>query len=196
MNHRIVRNLTAVLVGAAVAGCTGGTDYQRNRLEDLADCVTFSVGRGFGAKVQAGVFGCAPLIVYRPKWGMHAGEMVDWRATPFVCYEHTYLRDPCGYFILDEYYYVSDRARLRAKTYSQFGFLAFMVPGPYRVLPKYVIASDMWETIPPERLPWYKLTDVNVSGGVFLGFRLGVNPGEFLDFLLGWCHLDIYGDDL
>ena len=25
---------------------------------------------------------------------------------------------------------------------------------------------------------------------------MGVNPGEFVDFVLGWVGIDIYGDDL
>ena len=32
--------------------------------------------------------------------------------------------------------------------------------------------------------------------GVFGTLRLGFNPGELLDFLLGWSTIDIYSDDL
>lgn len=39
-------------------------------------------------------------------------------------------------------------------------------------------------------------TEVQVAVGVGFMIRLGVNPGEFLDFLLGFTTLDLYGDDV
>jgi len=45
-----------------------------------------------------------------------------------------------------------------------------------------------------QRLAYY--TEGEVALGCHYTVRLGVNPGELLDFLLGWTTLDIYGDDL
>jgi hypothetical protein len=39
-------------------------------------------------------------------------------------------------------------------------------------------------------------TNIEVSAGVLVGVRVGFNPGELLDFLLGFTTLDIYGDDV
>ncbi len=40
-------------------------------------------------------------------------------------------------------------------------------------------------------------TQLEVAAGALLvGARVGFNPGELLDFLLGWTTLDIYGDDV
>ena len=46
------------------------------------------------------------------------------------------------------------------------------------------------------RPAWYVYTDVNVVAAALIGFRVGFNVGEFADFLLGWCGVDIFGDDL
>jgi len=38
-------------------------------------------------------------------------------------------------------------------------------------------------------------TQIDLALGVYWPIRIGFNPGELLDFLLGWTALDIYGDD-
>jgi len=40
---------------------------------------------------------------------------------------------------------------------------------------------------------WTQIEAVIGIGGTL---RLGFNPGELLDFILGWTTIDIYGDDL
>ncbi len=47
-----------------------------------------------------------------------------------------------------------------------------------------------------QRPAWCVYTDVNVVAAAGIGTRLGLNIGEFADFLLGWCGVDIFGDDL
>lgn len=39
-------------------------------------------------------------------------------------------------------------------------------------------------------------TRIGVGGGLFLGAKLEVNPGELLDFILGIFLIDIYRDDI
>jgi len=38
-------------------------------------------------------------------------------------------------------------------------------------------------------------TQVEVAGGFLFTVRAGCNLGELLDFLVGWCGADLYGDD-
>ena len=38
--------------------------------------------------------------------------------------------------------------------------------------------------------------DVEVAFGFWHTLRLGFNPGELLDFILGWTTIDIFNDDL
>jgi len=47
-----------------------------------------------------------------------------------------------------------------------------------------------------DRPAWCVYTDVNLVAAIGFGFRLGFNVGEFADFLLGWCGVDILKDDL
>ena len=42
--------------------------------------------------------------------------------------------------------------------------------------------------------PYY--TQVEVAVAFEIGGRVGVNPGEFLDFMVGWFGLDLYRDDI
>jgi hypothetical protein len=42
--------------------------------------------------------------------------------------------------------------------------------------------------------PYYSQIEVVAAAGVSL--RIGFNPGELLDFFLGWFGVDIYHDDL
>ena len=44
-----------------------------------------------------------------------------------------------------------------------------------------------------QSIPYY--TQVEVVLGLGSHLRLGLNPGELLDFVLGWTTIDIFGDD-
>ena len=46
---------------------------------------------------------------------------------------------------------------------------------------------------PPALRPYY--TEIEIAAAAWLGVRAGFNPGELVDFLLGWFGVDIYGDD-
>lgn len=43
--------------------------------------------------------------------------------------------------------------------------------------------------------PGYHYTRLEFQVGAYLGIRMGFNPGEFLDFLVGLVGLDLYADD-
>ena len=43
---------------------------------------------------------------------------------------------------------------------------------------------------------WPYYTQVEAVAGVGYGVRFGFNIGEFIDLLLGWTTIDIYGDDI
>jgi hypothetical protein len=42
----------------------------------------------------------------------------------------------------------------------------------------------------------YYITQVEAAVGLGGTIRLGINPGELVDFLLGWMTIDFYGDDV
>jgi hypothetical protein len=73
------------------------------------------------------------------------------------------------------------RAKSRHKHHSAFYLLGIAMP-----------AAPHGEVKCP---PSY-FTQIEVTAGLGGGSRLGFNPGELLDFILGWVGFDIYGDDL
>lgn len=48
--------------------------------------------------------------------------------------------------------------------------------------------------VPPPFAPCW--TRVEAVIGLWFGLRVGINPGELVDFLVGWTGLDLYADDL
>jgi hypothetical protein len=71
----------------------------------------------------------------------------------------------------------------RRKAYGAVGVLVFAVPMPDE--------GRRWYDVAP-----YYFTQVELVVGMGLSVRLGVNPGELLDFALGCLGADIYGDDI
>ncbi|MBI3395976.1 MAG: hypothetical protein HY042_09085 [Spirochaetia bacterium] len=47
-----------------------------------------------------------------------------------------------------------------------------------------------------EFAPPYYYTQIEITVGIYFGIKLGINPGELLDFILGFVGIDIMGDDL
>jgi hypothetical protein len=46
------------------------------------------------------------------------------------------------------------------------------------------------------KFPLAHLTQIELNIALGLGLRLGINPGELADFLLGWLTVDLLGDDV
>ncbi len=44
--------------------------------------------------------------------------------------------------------------------------------------------------------PWPMYTEVEAVAALGPAVRVGINPGELVDFILGWTTLDIYSDDV
>ena len=69
-----------------------------------------------------------------------------------------------------------------------------------------LLPEGIEDTYPvPSYIPFYQhnnvwnpsyYTDIECVAGFLLLIRIGFNPGELLDFLLGWTTLDIYDDDI
>jgi hypothetical protein len=57
-------------------GCSAGTDYWTNRLDDMKDIVSFTAGNGFGIKVQAGPIQADSMYNYAAHYGLRGGEFL------------------------------------------------------------------------------------------------------------------------
>jgi hypothetical protein len=154
---------------------TAGCAYARHRARDAADIFTATVGMGLGFGVQA-----API---------DTGLGLMWDAFG--------VRDGCaganhpGHFSSgwDFFYPIGMKnswyapyARARAKYYEArcYGIL----------FPEYKPGLKGTPALPP------CYTQLEVWVGLFGSLRLGVNPGELADFLLGFFGLDMYHDDV
>ena len=162
------------VISAFCSGCAT-TGYLGDRMRDAGDVFTATVGMGAGAKarvgpVQVGVVGNVDM------WGLRGGQWGD------VAWYETYTRDfllpwpSKGSFGEERFAYEAewDMTNKRGK--------GFVARAPLPVLGF-------------ARQPEY-YTQIEVVVGVIGSLRLGFNPGELLDFILGWTTLDIYHDDL
>ncbi|HOX06645.1 MAG TPA: hypothetical protein PK280_09600 [Planctomycetota bacterium] len=180
-----------VLAPALAAGC-GPRGYFTDRWRDAKDVFSASVGTGGGAKarvgpVQVGALFNSDFAGFRGGTGFHltqpfserAGQVLDMASPVPLPWPSDKIRFPLTSaegFNLEYCEGRFDRAAVdRDKTYNAiFPFIPLLT------------VSDR---------PYY-YTQVEAVVGVGGTLRLGFNPGELLDFLLGWTTLDIYGDDL
>lgn len=183
--HVVKRRIRLVLVAflaAISAGCaTSGLRLDRQR--DAMDIVTASLGFGLGVKARAG-----PLqfgILYDDT------EFVGLRGGTTYCLAR---REPPGTSLetvtmllnFEEFLPDSETTRLtyeRRKAFCSVGVLVFTITEPRDDL-------HWYETAP------YYYTQLEAVFAIGPSIRVGVNPGEFVDFLLGWFGVDMYGDDL
>lgn len=161
------------------SGCA--TTYMSDRGRDAADIFTATVGIGAGAKarvgpIQAGLLGDCHLT------GLRAGkfpcrqQQCDIPATfdlQAVAFGLQCLR--CDDHIPGQ----------RGKEFeADFNWIPFWAPAkPHGFPPEVPSCPAYW-------------SQIEVVIGLGPTIRLGFNPGELVDFLLGWVHVDIYKDDL
>lgn len=176
MNPKITV-LISGLLGFSVTGCA----YMEDRARDASDIINVSAVTGVGVAAQVSAidvtFGSLTNAT-----GLEDGS--------FYCVpgfdlfpERTQAGQRQGCGLVNTYASLrNETVEHRNKNSSRMNFLgiftAWGICGPSgKSQPNY----------------WTKF-EVNAALGV--GAKVGVNPGEALDFLLGWFCLDIYGDDI
>ena len=166
----------ALMLAACLAGCATTGDYLANRGRDLADIVTIGTGLGGGVKVRIG-----PI-----QTGLFADmQMIALRGGQFPCENDGYMF-PSNFELealvvgFESFNPKTGRsvAKQRRKRFTAEG----------GDIPFVMVAE------PPGCPSYY--TQIEVAGGLLLNVRLGFNPGELLDFILGWGTIDIFGDDI
>ena len=156
---------------------TGCATYMVDRGRDAADVFTVTVGGGVGAKARIGPAN-AGLIFQNDKYGLRGGFIGDQdsgRMAEIIPATHDLQLLVIG---MEGYEPPPGTAAERKKQFgaeSRWPFIHKLAP--YRPCPSY-----------------YTQVDVVIALG--LSVRIGFNAGEFVDFLLGWSAIDIYGDDL
>jgi len=173
----------AVLLSLAglVSGCATTSGYFVDRGRDAADIFTCTIGTGAGVKARVG-----PLqqgfFVNRDRAGLRGGMFFSQFTT-----DSNRLRE-------DSYPYSQGKDILDNRIYADDHFDPVGEP----IRKDYCARSHFpfWSHVvcPSERAYYY--TQFELAVGLGGTVRLGFNPGELLDFVLGWTTIDLYRDDI
>ncbi len=190
MKVKLILSLFVVTVFGA--GCADFKTYMRDRGNDLADCFTARVGLsyGLGVRVQATSLISVTIggaydekkVGYIGRTAIEGtGSWVGIPLTQFGAFLPILYLGPALFVVTDLRQY-EDKAL--PETMSIFGFNTAGMEG----LEKFCMEPHL----PALREKGFMEVSATVGA---VGFDLGVNPFEILDFLLGWFTFDITGDD-
>ena len=191
-----IRIFGAAMLAASMAGCTTG--YLADRGRDAADVFTVGVGYGLGTKVRVGPVQLG-LLYEVSSASLRGGELsADNQET--VGPE---TGDALGLMLGRESLF---KCRLpRNKNFLATNLNVFPDESDNLLLIPFVFAAEPLQT--PSRTatrsrpkdqpaPYYYYSQIEFVVSLYRSIRIGFNPGELLDFLLGWTTLDIYNDDV
>lgn len=176
----------ALAAGALLSsGCA--STYWANRGRDTQDVLTVAVGLGLGAKARVGPLQ-APLIVQSDYAGLRCGEFF---ASP--------MRHDFWTYVSEAGYVVDQPFPVYVREYDTFysGLERFDPGGLADARHKRVWSQGMGPvTVDADRRNYGFYSQVECEAGAIVSLRVGVNPGELVDWLLGFTGLDLMGDDI
>jgi hypothetical protein len=161
----IVMRTTVILLCGSVFICAVGCTSLDSRLRDLEDCFKANIDYGLGASLN-----CQVSVL-----GLGLGYW-EGRKCGLIGEFDSYDSDAwfAGIGLLG-----GDSTHRSVYVYM----LGFCLPSG---------VFFPWDEHGPKLIDAFW---VSISFRLFLGFEIGFNPGEFLDFLLGFFGLDLAGDD-
>lgn len=163
------------------AGCA--SPYWQDRRADAADVFTATVGIGLGATARIGPLH-AGLGANTDFYGIEAGESVQGGLGLLVVGAGYEASDaafgPFGRSVV----HLGTDARRRGKNNVPPSGERGLRPIPF------------WDPPEPAGGNPARWTQIEVAAGLLGGVRLGFNPGELLDLLLGFFGVDLYDDDI
>ena len=180
-----MKKICFVLLFTLCSGCAN-TGYIGNRMRDAGDVFTATVGKYKGAKARMGPLRTG-LFDGEDIAGLRAGEIFlpsdfydRWEENVDIC-------------VLDKSFEIFEPGGLQiAKKRGKLFRTADIYRFPY--IPFFAIPVKNPEITLLQKIPYY--TQIEVAAGIYRGIRFGINPGEILDFILGWTTIDIFDDDL
>ena len=185
---------------AALSGCAATGSYFADRGRDLADVASLTFATGYGAKVRAGPIHTGSLVHTdmaglrggAPLWGLPEDHGRDYEAFfPFIPFG---TPGRCSFEDFHASYdsgEADDPIILRHKAYEARGSMPLVTTDFSPVLP-----STQYDDTPGDYLFHPYWTQVDLAADIVIGVRVGCNPGELVDFVLGWFGADILDDDL
>lgn len=185
-----------------VTGCASN-GYLLDRSRDAADIVSFGVGAGLGAKVRVGPLQTG-LLADVPIAGLRGGEFVQSEMiggfTGHPLFFPTSFDLQCIAVGVEMF---ADDSLRRNKDFLVSNILD--IPSTYRdafdtgttnIFTRDPIIPFFHRPAKKSGTSYYYYTQIEVVAGVLGSVRLGFNPGEIVDFLLGWAKIDVFDDDL
>jgi len=170
----IVISLSTIITGCATSG------YMTDRGRDAADIFTASAGAGIGAKVRLGPVQVG-LITDCDLYGLRGGTFGDQDGSA----SQLWTREQ-DLFLWSKEVYAPPRYLTRGKGINAAG-------GPLYSKQGKLFYKRAHMHFGKDKLQYYTQLEAVVALGP--SFRIGFNPGEFVDFILGWFGVDIYNDD-
>lgn len=182
----LLAQCVGVLLSAACAFCSGcaSSGYLKDRMRDGADIFTATAGKGIGAETRIGPVHAGFLGV-GDRAGLRGGQFLPLRSSagPSFIDSGAYGGEYCIGVFGYEYFGTMSGTEARARR-KEFKTMFCVIPKDQPLKSgKPVLNPSYW-------------TQIEVVAGVGISLRLGFNPGELLDFLLGFATIDIYGDDI
>lgn len=178
----IIRIGFCLLALVTLSGCASSGAYFSDRGRDAMDVFTVTVGVGVGVKARVGPIQ-EGLLLQQDLIGMRGGTLLS------------------GYDSDLNLDFLLPLPLIPVVSWSSSGLSSISGCESFlneRISPrrKEVDAVASWFLAIPERKNPAFYTQIDVVIGLGPSLRLGFNPGELLDFFLGWFNLDIYDDDM
>jgi hypothetical protein len=167
----------APFLAAILTGCS--TTYLTDRWRDGLDICNVSIGLGAGAKARVSLVQTG-LIYEKDFAGLRNGA--GFAVSPSLdAGSDNQTGSEIGVISFGaEVSNSGGAAEARGKQFSTMGVF---------------IPQGWWYTDKIGELPAHYHTQIEAVAGLGLVFRVGFNPGELADFLLGWTTLDLFQDD-
>ena len=171
---------------------SGCATYVRDRMADAGDIITVTVGEGLGVTAKAGPIhtGLGYCFDY---YGLRCGEILKrnrgaWDFGEYRSGDFALVILAVSGFWSNECNNLPKRAEVRGKTFES-EWLNWQGNGHF--VPFFDVPSGHHGKGCPSQL-----TQMDIAIGVGISIRLGINPLELVDFILGFVGLDIYDDDV
>lgn len=195
---KVLQVVSMFTIAACLTGCASTGGYFVDRSRDAADIFTVVMGGGAGGSARVGHIQAGMLLQWG-ELGLRGGELspgtletgqLSTTVIPFVPDDNSITGKVFGL----EQYTARKTGHARGKgfkTVSRFPLLTTELrPSTF------VDLGGKGKRVSPGPYPRYYYTQIEAYIGAGLGLRLGFNPGELLDFILGWTTNDIFNDDL